>query len=334
MGSYGAKELNNYMKFKVLFIIWTSIFCLAVNNCCVSSDSDKVVEGLKKWEKTIPLPYHDGLEKTINLFASKSLSDNFVTYSALIDTALMHRNMPLELKYLPLALSGMRRNYCQGDRCGVWQLPTLTALHYGLTIDDNQDERLNVEASTRAALDCLNELYQQYGDWWYSILAYTNSPIALQHALTRHGSTPQLWDFRDRNLLPNTQVIGDFIACVYLGNEGQLKFVAMPEPEVKKLPTTPAQKPAKVAESVQKQATELVEGPSTNNVAKKDSKKAGPSTGSGTSNTQKTQKYKIKKGDTLTKIASKYHVTVSDLKKWNKLKSDKIREGQTLIIKK
>ena len=156
MGSYEAKELDNYMKFKVLFIIWTSIFCLAVNNCCVSSDSDKVIEGLKKWEKTIPLPYHDGLEKTINLFANKSLSDNFATYSAMIDTALMHRNMPLELKYLPLALSGMRRNYCQGDRCGVWQLPTLTALHYGLTIDDNQDERLNVEASTRAALDTNN----------------------------------------------------------------------------------------------------------------------------------------------------------------------------------
>ena len=329
MGSYEAKELDNYMKFKVLFIIWTSIFCLAVNNCCVSSDSDKVVEGLKKWEKTIPLPYHDGLEKTINLFANKSLSDNFATYSAMIDTALMHRNMPLELKYLPLALSGMRRNYCQGDRCGVWQLPTLTALHYGLTIDDNQDERLNVGASTRAALDCLNELYQQYGDWWYSILAYTNSPIALQHALTRHGSTPQLWDFRDRNLLPNTQVIGDFIACVYLGNEGQLKLVAMPEPEIKKLPTTQVQKPAKVTETVQKQAPEVVEGQSKTNV--NNNKKTGPSTGSGTGTTQK---YKIKKGDTLTKIASKYHVKVSDLKKWNKLKSDKIREGQTLIIKK
>ena len=270
----------------------------------------------------------------MNLFATKQLSDNFLTYSTIIDTALVQRDMPLELRYLPLALSGMRRNYCQGDRCGVWQLPSLTAMHYGLVIDDEQDERFDVEASTRAALDCLNELYQQYGDWWYSILAYTNSPVALQHALIRNGKKPSVWDFRDHDLLPNTQVIGDFIACVYLGNEGQLKFVAMPEPEVKKLPTTPAQKPAKVAESVQKQATELVEGQSTNNVAKKDSKKAGPSTGSGTSNTQKTQKYKIKKGDTLTKIAAKYHVKVSDLKKWNKLKSDKIREGQTLIIKK
>ena len=312
-----VKEQCNYMRFKVLFILWTSVFCLAVNNCCVSSDSDKIMEGLKKWEKTIPLPYHDVLERTVNLYANKSLSDNFVTYSALIDTALVQRNMPLELRYLPLALSGMQRNYCMGDRCGIWQLPTLTALHYGLTIDDNQDERFNVEASTRAALDCLNELYQQYGDWWYSILAYTNSPMALQHALKRQGGSPKVWDFRDRDLLPNTKVIGDFIACVYLGNEGQLKFASIPEPEIKRMPTTPVQKPAKV--ETNKVAT-TVEAPT---------KKTTPA-----KSTPTTQKYKIKKGDTLTKIASKYHVKVSDLKKWNNLKSDKIREGQTLIIKK
>ena len=310
------------MRFKVLFILWTSIFCLAVNNCCVSSDSDKIIEGLKKCEKTIPLPYHDGLERTVNLYANKSLSDNFLTYSALIDTALVQRNMPLELRYLPLALSGMKRNYYQGDRCGIWQLPTLTALHYGLTIDDNQDERLNVDASTSAALDCLNELYQQYGDWWYSILAYTNSPIALQHALARNGKTSQPWDFRDRDLLPNTQVIGDFIACVYLGNEGQLKLVSMPEPEIKKFPTTTVLKPAKVETN---KVAETVVAPAKTNANKSNNNNKPGST---------TQKYKIKKGDTLTKIASKYHVKVSDLKKWNNLKSDMIREGQTLIIKK
>ena len=317
-----AEKQCNCMRFKVLFILWTSIFCLAVNNCCVSSDSDKIIEGLKKCEKTIPLPYHNGLERTVNLYANKSLSDNFLTYSALIDTALVQRNMPLELRYLPLALSGMKRNYCQGDRCGIWQLPTLTALHYGLTIDDNQDERLNVEASTRAALDCLNELYQQYGDWWYSILAYTNSPIALQHALARNGKASQPWDFRDRDLLPNTQVIGDFIACVYLGNEGQLKLVSMPEPEIKKFPTTTVPKPAKVETN---KVAEAVVAPAKTNVNKSNNNNKPGST---------TQKYKIKKGDTLTKIASKYHVKVSDLKKWNNLKSDMIREGQTLIIKK
>ena len=325
-----ADELCNCMRFKVLFIIWTSVFCLAVNNCCVSSDSDKITEGLKKWEKVIPLPYHEGLDKTVNLYDKSPFSDNFLTYSAFIDSALIERDMPMELRYLPLALSGMRRNYCEGDRCGAWQLPTLTALRYGLDIDENQDERFDVKASTRAALDCLNELYQHYGDWWYSILAYTNSPVALQHVLKRQSETPQLWDFSDGDLLPNTKIIGDFIACVYLGNEGRLKFAKIADPEIKR---EPMKKPVADTTVAKSDVPKPVEG-STKTTVANNTKKPGPSTGSGTGATPKTQKYKIKKGDTLTKIASKYHVKVNDLMKWNNLKSDRIREGQTLIIKK
>lgn len=47
---------------------------------------------------------------------------------------------------------------------------------------------------------------------------------------------------------------------------------------------------------------------------------------------QKLIYYKVKSGDTLSKIAKKYHVYVSQLKKWNHLKSDFIREGQKLKI--
>ena len=296
----------------MLFIIWTCLFCLAAHNCCVSSDSDKLTQGLKKTEKSIPLPYHEGLEKTVLNYTSTPFSNQFLTYSAFIDTALSQRNMPSELRYLPLALSGMRRNYCQGDRCGVWQLPTLTALHYGLTIDGTRDERTDVEASTNAALDCLNELYQKYGDWWHSILAYTNSPVALQHALIRHGETPELWDFQEQNLLPNTEVIPNFIACVYLGDEGQLKFGEVADPVITKV-LEPVERPTPIVKDT------------TNN------KKTGPSTSSGTA---KTKKYTVKKGDNLTRIAAKHHVTISDLMKWNNLKNDKIFEGQTLIIKK
>ena len=307
------------MRFRILFIIWTCLFCLAAHNCCVSSDSDKLTQGLKKTEKSIPLPYHEGLEKTILDFSSKPFSNQFLTYSALIDTALSQRNMPVELRYLPLALSGMRRNYCQGDRCGVWQMPTLTALHYGLTIDETRDERTDVVASTYAALDCLNELYQKYGDWWYSILAYTNSPVALQHALIRHGETPELWDFREQDLLPNTEVISNFIACVYLGDEDQLKFGEVPDPVIAKV-LEPAERPITTV----KDTTKAKDTTTVNN------KKNGPSTGSGSAN----KKYTVKKGDNLTRIAAKYHVKISDLMTWNNLKSDKILEGQTLIIKK
>lgn len=44
--------------------------------------------------------------------------------------------------------------------------------------------------------------------------------------------------------------------------------------------------------------------------------------------------HKIKKGETLSSIARKYHTSVANLKKWNHLKSDLIREGQRIIVSK
>lgn len=46
------------------------------------------------------------------------------------------------------------------------------------------------------------------------------------------------------------------------------------------------------------------------------------------------QNYVVKKGDTLSKIASKYNITIAQLKSWNKLSSNTIYVGQKLIVKK
>lgn len=304
------------MRFKILFILWSCIFCLAANNCCVSSDTDKLALELKKTEKNIALPYHEGLETTINRMADKPMSNTFLTQSAMIDSALLQRSMPSELRYLPLALSGMRRNYCQGDRCGIWQLPTLVGMHYGLDIDAFNDERLDAKAATNAALDYLNDLYQKYNNWWYCILAYTNSPVSLSQALLQQNETPQIWDFKEQELMPNTSIIGDFIACVYLGSQDRLHFVEIAEPKV-----------PVVTKPVEKTNNTIVQSSEKPKQQVSNKKKSS-------SSTTKTIKYKIKKGDTLSHIARKYHVTVKNLKKWNNLKSDKIREGKTLIIKK
>ena len=50
-------------------------------------------------------------------------------------------------------------------------------------------------------------------------------------------------------------------------------------------------------------------------------------------NTPKTVYYKVKYGDSLSKISYKFGVRVSDIRKWNSLKSDLIKVGQNLIIK-
>ncbi|MBC7451533.1 MAG: LysM peptidoglycan-binding domain-containing protein [Cytophagales bacterium] len=55
------------------------------------------------------------------------------------------------------------------------------------------------------------------------------------------------------------------------------------------------------------------------------------SSSSSSASTQKTY-YTVRSGDALGKIAAKYHVSVTDIKRWNKMSSNTIRSGQRLII--
>ena len=146
----------------------------------------------------------------------------------------------------------------EGDRAGSWGLPTLVALHYGLTVNDEQDDRLDDTASRQAALHYLADLFAEFDDWDLCYYAYLYSPAYVRNLQLRNLSIPQ------------------------------------PKPEVKK----PA--PAKIVEK---------------------SKESQYIT------------YVVKSGDNLGKIAQRYHVKVNDIKKWNDLKSDLIRENQKLKIK-
>ena len=280
-------------------------------------------------EKGIPLPYHEALQASVKQCEEESVPCNFEQYSTFIEAELNSRSMPLEMKYLPFALSKMNPNFRDGDRRGYWALPTLVGLRYGLNIDNKDDERLDLEASTRASLDYLAELNAKYHNWWLSILAFTNSPNALHHALILSDNIPELWDFHEENLLPNTQVINKLIAYIYLGNEKQIAFSApiqpivpaprLQEPEAQPIAVVPEQNQS--AETQQQQIT----------TPKQHTKK--------TQSTQTTKPdqniiyYTVKKGDNLYRIGLKYNVTVDDLKTWNNLKSDLIRDGQKLIIK-
>ena len=342
-------KLFKKMKFRTLFVFWSCFFCLAANNCCVSSGKDGIAKELRSMEKDIPLPYNEALDKTMNQLAEKNLPKTFKDYEAFVDSALTQRNMPLEIRYLPYALSGMKANYQSGDRRGYWALPSLVGMRYGLSINESGDERFSVKASTLAALDYLNDLHKKYNNWWYSILAYANSPTSLSHALIHHGSEPELWDIYEQSMMPDTKVISDFIACVYLGNEDRLSFSAnadvASEVEIAELNQTEVAEPVE-ALTEQVKAAEPVEAPTEQvkvaepveasteqeNIAVT---KEGPSTSSGTpTQEEEYKKYKIKKGDTLWGIATRHHVTVDNLMEWNHLTSDKIIEGHTLLIKK
>ena len=278
-------------------------------------------------EKGLPLPYHETLQASVKKCAAETIPCDFEQYSSFIEAELNRRSMPLEMKYLPFALSKMNPNFRNGDRRGYWSLPTLVGLRYGLQIDDKKDERLDLEVSSRAALDYLAELNTKYHNWWLSILAFANSPNALHHALILSNDIPKLWDFHEENLLPNTQVINNLITYIYLGNEGQIAFSTPIQPVI---PTPKLQEPENQPIAAVPEQNQSLETPQQQITTPKQS----------TQNTQKTKPkqnvtyYIVKKGDNLTKISKKNNVTVKELMTLNHLENDKILEGQKLIVKK
>ena len=93
--------------------------------------------------------------------------------------------MPEKILNLPSS------NFEEGDRAGEWGLPTLIALRYGLTVDDERDDRFDDESSRQAAMRYLTDLYAEFNDWELVYYAYLYSPAYVRNLQLRKLSIPQ-----------------------------------------------------------------------------------------------------------------------------------------------
>ena len=86
---------------------------------------------------------------------------------------LERRNMPTELALLPYIESAFNPQAVSSARAaGMWQFMPATGTDYDLKQNIFRDDRRDVLASTRAALDYLQRLYGMFGDWQLALAAY------------------------------------------------------------------------------------------------------------------------------------------------------------------
>ena len=89
--------------------------------------------------------------------------------------------IPEDFKYLAVAESGLRDDVVShAGAAGIWQLMPDTARRYGLRVDDEIDERLDIERATRAAGAYLLHLHSLFGNWTLAAAAYNRGESGLQ----------------------------------------------------------------------------------------------------------------------------------------------------------
>ena len=71
---------------------------------------------------------------------------------------------------------------------GIWQFMPDTARRYGLTVNSETDDRLDVQKSTRAAARYLRDLHLQFRSWPLALAAYNAGEKLVQNAVLRAGS--------------------------------------------------------------------------------------------------------------------------------------------------
>ena len=137
-------------------------------------------------------------------------------YFPMIEQFLKSKNMPDELKYLPVVESALRPDaISHAGAVGLWQFMEGTGKEYGLKINRTIDERYDPVKSTRSALRFLNRLYERFGSWELALASYNAGGGRVNRAVKRARSK-NFW--RVRRYLPREtrNYVPAFIAATYV----------------------------------------------------------------------------------------------------------------------
>jgi membrane-bound lytic murein transglycosylase D len=120
-------------------------------------------------------------------------------YLYYIVTELERRGMPLELALLPVVESAFQPYaYSRARAAGLWQFIPGTGTKYGLKQDWWYDGRRDIVESTRAALDYLQSLHDEFGgDWLLAIAAYNCGEALVERAVEMNraaGRPIEFWN--------------------------------------------------------------------------------------------------------------------------------------------
>lgn len=166
----------------------------------------------------LPIVVNDLVLKELNRYTGTPEGREFMrrslqrmeNYLNIVESKIKEYQVPSELMAIPIVESGyqnLEQKDHQGWGAGLWMFIVSTAKTYGLRVDDNIDERLNVDLLTDAAMRYLKSNQLRFKDWTLSILAYNIGEQNVQNGINKAQSR-DAWKIirmgfeNDRDYLP------------------------------------------------------------------------------------------------------------------------------------
>ncbi len=317
-----------------------------------------VEKEIKKIKYNIPIIINDNVSQFIKVYTERKKNSlemglkRGIEYLPMIFKVLKKYNIPEEIAYLPLLESNFKIKAVSRARAkGLWQFMRSTALLYGLKVNWWLDERYNPEKATDAAARLLKHLYEKYGDWYLALAAYNAGEGRVDRALRRTKVNDFMHLSRTRYLKRETRnYVPAFLALVIIVKDPQrfnIDFPSLNEIEYKKV-KIPSPVDLRIVSkklgisysTIKKYNPELLRTITPYFLKEYEIKvpKDIPEEKLLTLKKLPIKKriywveHRVKRGETLYRIARKYNVSVRALKSANNLRSNIIRPGRILII--
>ena len=160
--------------------------------------AQKLAKNIPSAESPLPVDLNDGVLTQLNNYLGmpggcahmQDAMDRMEEHRDIIEKKLAEYGAPKVLLAIPLVESGYRNlpQAKNGKGAGVWQFIQTTANHYGLRVDGQVDERLDVMSETDAAIRYLMANYLRFRDWGLALLAYNTGASQVQKGIDATGS--------------------------------------------------------------------------------------------------------------------------------------------------
>lgn len=136
------------------------------------------------------------------------------------------RNMPTELALLPFIESAFNPQAVSTAKAvGMWQFIPSTGKNFDLKQNAFRDDRKDVLASTRAALDYLQKLHGMFGDWQLALAAYNWGEGSVGRAIAKNQRAGLGTTYSDLNMpmetrmyVPKLQAVKNIVAAPAMFN--------------------------------------------------------------------------------------------------------------------